>query len=485
MEATTEKNEYKLKDFLLDVFAKYKINIKKQDFDTILILEEDNKEFRAGRDLEEKEERYYASSDIKKPDFPDLRQLPAKEKYVFENENTMWIIFGKKDIKPTDECSTSLYQMFLGVLIRNQDALRYTFLFEYILGELVRNITDTAQALLQEEDFFKTFNEKRMLMQEYADWIINQYELPELRILNELSATKYERRECNARVYFQQKEKQTIERFGIQGQNNRLIKAGNLRMVRKLLEISNENGIDILAEKINTPDGKTAYAVQALLNATDDSDDVEQIYIKFKGYMHWSLTIGKREVLIYYHGEYQLGYAKEGENYLEDIIKLQKDNKLEQVDIQMLKDIVEVLKEQRHGTSVIFMERDEAEQEVKRLCDMNRAIPVESNLKYNKTEEGENGWHKAAFLGISNMDGALILDFDGNCKAISCIVDGKAVIPGRVERGARLNSIENYVGSKKKGICIGIVISEDGMVNNLHNKNPKYGESQKKNKKRG
>ena len=453
MEATTEKNEYKLKDFLLDVFAKYKINIKKQDFDTILILEEDNKEFREGRDLEEKEERYYASSDIKKPDFPDLRQLPAKEKYVFENENTMWIIFGKKDIKPTDECSTSLYQMFLGVLIRNQDALRYTFLFEYILGELVRNITDTAQALLQEEDFLKTFNEKRMLMQEYADWIINQYELPELRILNELSATKYERRECNARVYFQQKEKQTIERFGIQGQNNRLIKAGNLRMVRKLLEISNENGIDILAEKINTPDGKTAYAVQALLNATDDSDDVEQIYIKFKGYMHWSLTIGKREVLIYYHGEYQLGYAKEGENYLEDIIKLQKDNKLEQ--------------------------------EVKRLCDMNRAIPVESNLKYNKTEEGENGWHKAAFLGISNMDGALILDFGGNCKAISCIVDGKAVIPGRVERGARLNSIENYVGSKKKGICIGIVISEDGMVNILHNKNPKYGEFQKKNKKRG
>ena len=449
MEATTEKNEYKLKDFLLDVFAKYKINIKKQDFDTILILEEDNKEFRAGRDLEEKEERYYASSDIKKPDFPDLRQLPAKEKYVFENENTMWIIFGKKDIKPTDECSTSLYQMFLGVLIRNQDALRYTFLFEYILGELVRNITDTAQALLQEEDFLKTFNEKRMLMQEYAE------------------------------------EKQTIERFGIQGQNNRLIKAGNLRMVRKLLEISNENGIDILAEKINTPDGKTAYAVQALLNATDDSDDVEQIYIKFKGYMHWSLTIGKREVLIYYHGEYQLGYAKEGENYLEDIIKLQKDNKLEQVDIQMLKDIVEVLKEQRHGTSVIFLERDEAEQEVKRLCDMNRAIPVESNLKYNKTEEGENGWHKAAFLGISNMDGALILDFDGNCKAISCIVDGKAVIPGRVERGARLNSIENYVGSKKKGICIGIVISEDGMVNILHNKNPKYGEFQKKNKKRG
>ena len=256
-------------------------------------------------------------------------------------------------------------------------------------------------------------------------------------------------------------------------------------MVRKLVEISNENGIDFLADKINTPDGKTEYAVQALLNATDDSDDVEQIYIKFKGYMHWSLTIGKREVLIYYHGEYQLGYAKEGENYLEDIIKLQKDNKLEQVDIQMLKDIVEVLKEQRHGTSVIFMERDEAEQEVKRLCDMNRAIPVESNLKYNKTEEGENGWHKAAFLGISNMDGALILDFDGNCKAISCIVDGKAVIPGRVERGARLNSIENYVGSKKKGICIGIVISEDGMVNILHNKNPEYGEFQKKNKKRG
>ena len=101
MEATTEKNEYKLKDFLLDAFEKYKINIKKQDFDTILILEGDNEEFRAGRDLEEKEERYYASSDIKKLDLPELRQLPAEGKYVFGNENTMWIIFGKKDIKPT------------------------------------------------------------------------------------------------------------------------------------------------------------------------------------------------------------------------------------------------------------------------------------------------------------------------------------------------------------------------------------------------
>lgn len=474
MEATTEKNEYKLKSFLMDVFKKHKINIKEQDFDTILILEEDDREFRAGRDLDEKQERYYASSDIKTPNFSELRQLPVKENHAVQIENTMWIIFGKKDIKPTDECSTSLYQMFLGVLIRNLDALRYTLLFEYILGELVRNITDTAQALLQEEDFLNTFNEKRMLMQEYADWIINRYGLPELRILNELSATKYERRECNARVYFRKEEKQVIERFGTQGKNNRLIKAGNLRMVRKLLETSNENGIDILAEKINTPDGKTAYAIQALLTATDDLDDVQQIYVKFKGYMHWSLTIGKREVLIYYHGEYQLGYAKEGENYLDDIIKLQKNNKLEQVDIQMLKDIVEVLKEQRHGTSVIFMERDEAEQEVKRLCDMNRAIPVESKLKYDNKEKGKNGWHKAALLGISNMDGALILDFDGNCKAISCIVDGKAVIPGRVERGARLNSIENYVGSKNKGTCIGIIISEDGMVNVVHNKNPEY-----------
>ena len=34
MEATTEKNEYNLKDFLLKVFAKYKINIKKHDFNS-------------------------------------------------------------------------------------------------------------------------------------------------------------------------------------------------------------------------------------------------------------------------------------------------------------------------------------------------------------------------------------------------------------------------------------------------------------------
>ena len=57
----------------------------------------------------------------------------------------------------------------------------------------------------------------------------------------------------------------------------------------------------------------------------------------------------------------------------------------------------------------------------------------------------------------------MFIDSSGKCLAIGVIVDGEAVKKGNVGRGARYNSIANYV--KLKQGCVGIVISEDGMVN--------------------
>ncbi|MCM1122888.1 MAG: diadenylate cyclase [Eubacterium sp.] len=73
------------------------------------------------------------------------------------------------------------------------------------------------------------------------------------------------------------------------------------------------------------------------------------------------------------------------------------------------------------------------------------------------------------FLGVS----ALFINHDGKCLAIGVIVDGKIKIEGDAGCGARYNSIANYMGLNPN--CVGIVVSEDGMVNVIQNTDHSFG----------
>lgn len=107
--------------------------------------------------------------------------------------------------------------------------------------------------------------------------------------------------------------------------------------------------------------------------------------------------------------------------------------------------------------------------EIQRLCAVNRAVRLENELKYRSGAMGSCGWNESQLLSLTNVDGALFLDMEGNCFAFSVLVDGQAVNKGDVGRGSRYNSITNYVKKQKHGIYIGIIISEDGMVNIVSN----------------
>ena len=67
----------------------------------------------------------------------------------------------------------------------------------------------------------------------------------------------------------------------------------------------------------------------------------------------------------------------------------------------------------------------------------------------------------------------MLFDTNGSCYAIGVILDGEAIIPGDVSRGARFNSIKNYIAWKKvelrkkkysEAIFAGIIISEDQTI---------------------
>lgn len=73
--------------------------------------------------------------------------------------------------------------------------------------------------------------------------------------------------------------------------------------------------------------------------------------------------------------------------------------------------------------------------EINRLAVAGRLQRVKS-LPYSKSLE--------KIRGIIDIDGALFLDFKGNCFAVGAIVDGLAKDPGMPGKGARHNSLYTY-----------------------------------------
>lgn len=77
---------------------------------------------------------------------------------------------------------------------------------------------------------------------------------------------------------------------------------------------------------------------------------------------------------------------------------------------------------------------------------------------------------KEVILNISSIDGAIMMDENCISYGVGLIVDGEAIVKGDVSRGARYNSIYNYIHIKKREDkrYLAIVVSEDGMVDVLH-----------------
>lgn len=124
-------------------------------------------------------------------------------------------------------------------------------------------------------------------------------------------------------------------------------------------------------------------------------------------------------------------------------------------DIKTLWFIIEQASKQEHGTMLVIT--DKAEEEAQRLTghEVDCQISMFKNIVY----------------GVTSIDGAVLLNPQGQCSAIGVILDGQS--DEKIEdksRGARYNSAVRYLYTyKEHQRCIIIVISEDGMINLFSN----------------
>ena len=292
-------------------------------------------------------------------------------------------------------------------------------------------------------------------------------ELPDKEIFVQLSALNYEKRVTHTHLVFD-----TNGEFFRFGEKSIIFDRAmdfeleKVRLIRKLMEISREN-FGLVVQK---DAGKWYVKGSVPLESLKDMYQIEIV-----GHSVWKLKHGQEELLEYKAGVYTLPsvesvksvYEKEFKK-LEQIIsdKTQRNN---------IKSAINKIREiATHGTGMIFIEEAPVtegeisfiDEEIDRLESFGKAYAIrEKVVDLSKKEISSE-----LLNGITAIDGALFCNFNLECKAIGVIVDGETVKAGDPGRGARYNSLTNYVrwlNSENRNAnvnCMAVVISEDGTL---------------------
>lgn len=354
------------------------------------------------------------------------------------------------------------------------------YLYIEQLQETILN-SDLRQSNKKMEYFFEAIQDGEKLRNVCVKKILKRNMLPPWQLLIQISSQLYERRPLNTRIFFMKEEVFSVPSVQIQLDIDGNFKdqkeiyrlsAENLRTVRKMMETISA-GQGLLIER-------NEYLIRGIASQ-EECRKISDICIHFQGYLNWEVirinnnkdtgipgngkSAKKDEVLLSYEdGVYQFPDSDEENNSCEQELEKTSITELQKVRIQK---IIQKISKQPHGTAIVFMGHDVLEDETKRLFLLNRCHQVKP---FNLLEQSPE-----MLMGITSIDGALMADFDGMCRAIGAILDGDAVIPGNLGRGARYNSIKNYIcrlAQKKKtekGKLFAIICSEDKDVDFVDN----------------
>lgn len=267
-----------------------------------------------------------------------------------------------------------------------------------------------------------------------------EFHMPSQEILTYLSALKYEGANNYSKMVFYVDETNINLRIKLDSPVQ--VDINNARNIRKLMEIATK---DFYLEVYG---GEVQSIVQLL--CTDWARIIE-----FKNYLNWRIFFDKYCVVEYKNGEIKLPNLSDKYKYIQNAIYQHFEGRKSKEQIDALCKTIQYASTQKHGTSLIIS--DDAEKEVDRLYKAKRGFKIE---KFNILDK------ESVVKYITSIDGALILNSDGYCYGIGMIVDGEAVVRGDNSRGARYNSIYNYIAQKYiQGACyVAVIISEDGML---------------------
>lgn len=260
--------------------------------------------------------------------------------------------------------------------------------------------------------------------------------------INVLSALKYEKSDCNGTLIICKDITDIPEQIDIKFDNP--ISLMYHKKIRKLLEISKED-----VYLIGTSQSVFGFITQESLVKLSS---LSVYQIKIHGALNWSVIeireAGKHFIPVIQCKDSFYQYAQVKFNDKEFYHKIK--NKFGKANIKKLTEIVKEAIHQKHGTTIVIAEN--ANEEAKRLASSSFKITPFDCIKMIKH--------------ITSIDGAVLIDTDGNCHAIGVILDGKTSETEDISNGARHNSARRYKNINNHAVIV--IVSEDGYVTILY-----------------
>lgn len=337
------------------------------------------------------------------------------------------------------------------------------FFFEYMSNIQRSDVVENANVLYEENMYISYAVTEYFLWQYFTD----------VNFINSLSSETYEGAHIQSRMYLSERGsdrgKKSKSGLTISFSNPIQFTANNTRQIRKLLEISNNElalvvGSIFPKSKLGHLPGRTdgyyfryypSINTRFVKGFSKETPKDYECEIKFKGFMSWEL-ISYDTVIKYSKGKYTFAYKKaSNEEALTKTLRKFFGRTETNIKYLLISKIIREAKKQKHGTLLLFSSSESAICEAERLCKLNRAMGIRRISLAKKFDHIQS---------ITSIDGAIILDFYGNCYCLGAILDGDAVVRGNTSRGSRYNSAVNYVmrRAKESQIFYAIIISEDG-----------------------
>lgn len=189
-------------------------------------------------------------------------------------------------------------------------------------------------------------------------------------------------------------------------------------------------------------------------------------YIEITGALEWTLyAFGKAE----FHYSYDKPQALPDStaNLLRSFVEEFGSNST----FDNYRNVLSAIAKQKHGTSAIFVNMSDDGSTI-----MNDRLEILYQMKRALKGDGlciADTANAQIWTDLARMDGAFVADINtGKLLYLSVIVDGQACIEGNTARGARYNSLKNFVADVSRQTrqagkmlkAIAVIFSEDGCV---------------------
>lgn len=198
------------------------------------------------------------------------------------------------------------------------------------------------------------------------------------------------------------------------------------------------------------------------------------VRIQIEGQMKWAFYLrGRLLFRSSFHG-LQADLRDEEQRRNRQLLQSALENEFPSLDSGSVKRLVESLWElqrQRHGTAALIVR--EQSPTWKHICDLAKQKKA-TRVRF-ANDFGKTGTKGNPLTAAARMDGAVVLSTGGRVCFLMTILDGTSCIAGDLSRGARYNSVRNFVclfsGSENRPEeILGVVFSSDGNMDILPGK---------------